>query len=62
MRHKCDLTADEKSTIVSELAKGKPTLETSKILRRYHRTGKRFVEAPGAVGSRVGKGVSMTVS
>lgn len=46
MGRNCDLTASEKSVIISELAKDKSTLEISKMIGRYHQTAKRFIAAP----------------
>lgn len=62
MGQKRDLATSEKSTIVSELGKGKTTLEISKILKRDHRTVKKFVESSAAARSRSDKGVSRTIS
>ena len=45
MGRKRDVTPNEKSTIVSELGKGKTTIEISKILGRDHRTVKKSVQS-----------------
>ena len=42
MSYKCDLTTSEKSLITFELAKGKSTLEISKIIGRYQETGEKI--------------------
>ena len=61
MGEKRDLTSNEKSFIVSELGKGKSTLEISKMLGRDHRTVKKFVKsAPSR--SRADKGNSRIIS
>lgn len=62
MGRNCDLTASEKSVIISELAKGKSTLEISKMIGRYHQTAKRFIAAPTKVCKRTDKGHSRVVS
>ncbi|CAI9737187.1 carcinoembryonic antigen-related cell adhesion molecule 5-like [Octopus vulgaris] len=48
---KRDLTSNEKSNIVSELGKGKTTIEISKIVGKDHRTVKEFVQSPISVWS-----------
>ena len=58
MGQKRDHTANEKSTIVSEIGKGKTNIEISKILERDHRTIKKFVQFPISVRSRKDKGKS----
>lgn len=62
MGQKRDLTSNEKSTIVSELGKGKTTIQISKILGRDHRTVKKFVQSPASVRPRADKGISRVSS
>lgn len=62
MSRNCDLTASEQSVITSGLAKGKSTLEISKMIERYHQTAKRFIAAPMKVRKRTDKGHSRVVS
>ena len=45
MGKKSDLTVQEKESITRELSKGSRTLEIAKVLRRDHRTIKKYVAA-----------------
>ena len=49
----CNLISSETDIIISDLSKGKSTLEISKIIGRYPQTVKRFVAAPTKVRKRV---------
>ena len=57
MGKQMDLTQKEKVNIVTRLAQGKKTLETSRELSRDHRTIKRFVHNVNHKRKRSDKGV-----
>lgn len=52
----CDLTASQESTIASELAKSKSTLEIYEIIGRYQQTMKTSVTIPMKKRNRADRG------
>ncbi len=62
MDRKCDLTAFKKYFMISELAKGKSTLELFKIIGRHYQTVKKIVAVPTKLRNRADKGHSRVVS
>lgn len=62
MGRKGNLTLEERYFILSELEKGRTTLEISKIMQRCHRTVQKCVIRAGAVCSRADKNISRAVS
>ena len=61
MGTKGGLSNSENATLTSELAKGKCTLEISKMIGRYHQTVKNFVKNPAKARKRANKGKSSVV-